>query len=634
MGEPSRLAFSWLIPPRYESIINEWRGPNTALELYSHQNYNSMTNANQISENRRVWHGMRWGFALLVLPALILLTGCDSESLNQSPDAAFSFVKNELTVEFSAAESTDPDGEVSSYNWEFGDGEEGSGSSATHTYAQEGDYTVTLTITDNGGKADDITQQVTVAMGEVTHPTYANYDTTSAGTVIFNEVDNKDGVVQTNSAQNENVRVNYVKWTRDHTYHIDGRTFVNDGDTLEIEPGTVVKGVSNQDPDNASVLIVSNGGTIIADGNPGSSDPTQADPIIFTTREDDVDDPNDLSRDLDGAWGGVIILGNGPKNFPGARNVEGIPSDVVRARFGSNNPKDDYDAGTFRFASIRYGGISIGAGNEINGLTMGALGSETTIEYVEVFNNQDDGFEWFGGNVDANHLVVSRVGDDSYDIDQGYSGRLQFLLAMQTPSRGDRTGEHDSGDDGYGGADEGDTPFADPQIYNATYVGSGPNGDGDIALKLRDNFAGNYFNSVFYDFPAQLVEVEEASGPDSRARWEAGDLTLESSIAWEFAAVQDANSPYEDLVENDGAWGGEVADSLEAYDVTYEDPGLSRNLSGSGYQSVGVIPSNAVAGGVTPPSGFEQVTYKGAFEPGGSNWAKGWTFSDEVGMFQ
>ena len=468
--------------------------------------------------------------------------------------------------------------------------------------------------------------------------TYANYDTTNNGTILYEETDNTNGVVPSDTAGNANVRPHYVKWTNEYTYEFSGRTFVNEGDTLEIEPGTVIKGIPNQDPSNASVLIVANGGTILADGNPGSSNPAQADPIIFTTREDDVSDPNDLGRDLDGAFGGVIILGNGPKNFPGARNVEGIPSDVSRAQFGSDSPNPNHDAGVFRFVSIRYGGISIGAGNEINGLTMGAVGAGTTIEYVEVFNNQDDGFEWFGGNVNARYLVASRVGDDSYDIDQGYSGNLQFLLAIQAQNRGDRTAEHDGGDDGYGDPDEGDEPFSDPQIYNATYVGSGADGAGDVALKLRDNFAGNYYNSIFYDFPAQLVEVEDASGPDSRARWENGELTVENSIAWSFGAVQEADSPYPDLVENEGAWGSEVADSLLAYGNKYEDPGLSRTppAGPSDFQSVGVIPSDAVNGAETgtPPAYVEQVNYRGAFAPEGPNWAAGWTFSDEVGMFQ
>ncbi len=595
-----------------------------------------MTRVNLHTTNGRTW--LRVGLALLVLPAMVLFTSCDSNDSggNQSPDAEFTFQRNGMSADFDASNSSDPDGEIDSYNWEFGDGEAGSGETVSHTYSQEGDYDVTLTVEDAEGATDSETQTISPQMGTSggSGVNYANYDSTETAIVFNEQSDNERGVVPDDPSDNENARENYVKWTSDNTYHIDGRTFVNPGDTLEIEPGTVVKGIPNQDPSNASVLVVANGGTILADGNPGSSDPSQADPIIFTTREDDVSDPNDLNSNLDGAWGGVIILGNGPKNFPGSRNVEGIPSDVDRASFGSNNSDPNDDSGVFRFAHIRYGGISIGAGNEINGLTMGAVGSGTTIEWVEVFNNQDDGFEWFGGNVNGRYLFASRVGDDSFDIDQGYSGNLQFLLAIQTPTRGDRTGEHDSGDSGYGDGDEGDTPVANPQIYNATYVGSGPNGEGDVSLKLRDNFGGNYFNSIFYDFPVQFIEVEEASGPDSRARWEAGELTIESSITWAFGSVQDASTPYEDLVENSGSWGAEVADSLEAYGNTYEDPGLSRDLSGD-FQTVGVIPSNDVSGGQTPDgSFFENVTYRGAFDPSGGNWATGWTFSDEVGMFQ
>lgn len=587
--------------------------------------------------------GVRVGLALLVLPAMLVLTSCDdSGGTNQAPDAAFTVVETDLSVELSASTSEDPDGSITSYSWELGDGTQASDSSVTHTYDTAGEYEITLTVEDDGGKTDEATKTVDVAMGEVSQPNYANYDTTSAGgTVVFSEADgNDEGVVPTNASNNENVRSNYVKWTSDHTYHIDGRTFVNPGDTLEIEPGTVVKGIPNQDPTNASVLVVANGGTIIADGNPGSDDPSQADPIIFTTREDDVSDPNDLSQNLEGAWGGVIILGNGPKNFPGERSVEGIPTDVDRAFFGSDDPQEDYDAGTFRFASIRYGGISIGQGNEINGLTMGALGTGTTIEYVEVFNNQDDGFEWFGGNVNANHLVVSRTGDDSYDIDQGYSGHLQFVLAIQTPGRGERTGEHDSGDTGYGASDEGDQPYSDPQIYNATYIGSGPSGGGGVSLMLRDNFAGDYYNSIFYDFPGKFLTVEDASGPDSRQRWADGDLTVNSSIQYQFGDVEALNSPstaqtFEALVTGSNGWQNDIASDLhQDYGNTYTDPGLSRDLSGSGFQTVGVVPSNDVSGGQSPPSELEPVTYKGAFDPSGTNWAKGWTFSDEIGMFQ
>ena len=503
---------------------------------------------------------------------------------------------------------------------------------------------VFMTGCDSGGNGGGNGNGTTGGEGSTPDPAaagFVNYDTTQTidgqDVIAFRERDNNTfGVVPEEPDAIANAREDYVKWTKaDGPYLIDGRTIVNEGDTLEIEPGTVVKGVPNQNPDNASVLLVANGGTILAKG-------TENDPIIFTTQEDDVGSPGNIASTVDGAFGGVIILGNGPKNFPGSRNVEGIPDDVSRASFGSNNPDPNYDAGIFKYAQIRYGGVSIGAGNEINGLTMGALGQDTEISYVEVFNNQDDGFEWFGGDVDAHHLVASRVGDDSYDIDQGFSGTLQYLLAIQAKNRGDRTGEHDSGDEDFGGSDEGDRPFSNPQICNATYVGSGQDGGGDVALKLRDNFAGDYYNSIFYGFPKQMIEVEDASGPDSRARWEAGDLTINNSIAYQFKSVEDLSSPTTDdqlqaLVEgwDAAAVGTDGTESLKAYGVTYEDPGITRTFNDP-YQSLDPVPSNSsvvTSNTASTPSGCETANYKGAFSPGGPNWAKGWTLSDELGIF-
>lgn len=426
-----------------------------------------------------------------------------------------------------------------------------------------------------------------------------------------------------------------VTWTSDFTYILDGRVYVNGGQTLNIEPGTVIKGRPRTDPTLASVLIVARDGTINAEG-------TREDPIIFTTEDDDVTDPNDLPEDLDRAWGGLIVLGNAPTNTGTEPNIEGIPTDETRAAYGGNDSDDS--SGTLRYVSIRYGGVSIGAGNEINGLTLGGVGRGTVMEHIEVYNNLDDGIEWFGGTVDGKYLVVSRSGDDSFDIDQGFSGNLQYLLAVQTPDRGDRTAEHDGGSDSFAGEDA--TPLANPQIYNATYIGSGPDGEGDIALKLRDNFAGNYFNSIFYDFPAQLIEVEDVDGTDgdSRGRWEDDDLTVENSIHWQFGAAdalgQGATTAeiVRALVENDGSWGDQVRDDLISYNNLYEDPGLTRDLSGD-LQVVNVIPpanSPAATGGVTPPDNgfFDNVTYRGAFEPGASeNWAD-WTFTFEKGIIQ
>lgn len=445
---------------------------------------------------------------------------------------------------------------------------------------------------------------------------YANYDTTASDVILVTENDETEGI---GHPDENGAMVNEVTWSSDFTYILDGRVFVNDGQTLTIEPGTVIKGRARLDPENASVLIVARGGTITADGTADS-------PIIFTAEEDDVSDPDDFDRR--GAWGGVILLGKAPTNNQSQDvNIEGIPTSETRAAYGGSDPQDN--SGVFRYVSIRYGGISIGAGNEINGLTFGAVGSGTTIEYVEVYKNLDDCFEWFGSTVNLKHLVGAYCGDDTFDMDQSFRGKGQFWLAVQDPDAADRTGEHDGGDSDLGANGEASEPWATPQIYNATYIGSGSNGDGDIALKLRDNWAGSYFNSVFTGFPAEAIEIEDVSNTDtgdSRARFEDGTIQIKNNIFYDFGAGE----TFRALVENDGTYGDTIADSLESWQNRIVDPQLT-NVARLDplLDPRPAADGPAASGAITPPDDgfYENVSYLGAFDPNGSNWAAGWSFA-------
>jgi len=196
-----------------------------------------------------------------------------------------------------------------------------------------------------------------------------------------------------------------VYWTADNTYLLKGRVFVNPGAELYIQAGTVIKGAAGTG-ESASVLVVARGGKIFAEGRADA-------PIIFTGEADDVTNPMDIEYNAAELWGGIIILGAAPTN-KGENNIEGIP-DEPRALYGGDDVNDN--SGVLRYVSIRHGGIEIGEGNEINGLTMGGVGAGTTIEYVEVFSNKDDGFEWFGGTVNCKHLIAAFCRDDSYDMD-------------------------------------------------------------------------------------------------------------------------------------------------------------------------------------------------------------------------
>ncbi len=406
-----------------------------------------------------------------------------------------------------------------------------------------------------------------------------------------------------------------VVWTADNEYVLNGLVFVDPGASLTIQPGTVIKGKPGQG-ENSSALVVARGGKIFASG-------TADQPIVFTAEADDVNDPNDLPLDARGLWGGVIILGNaGLNSEPGETPIEGIPTTESRGLYGGNNDADN--SGVFRYVSIRHGGTDIGAGNEINGLTMGGVGSGTVIEYIEVYNNKDDGYEWFGGTVNAKYLVSAFNGDDSFDYDEGFRGKGQFWFAILDAETGNRAGEHDGGT-----TPEDGTPYATPAIYNATYIGSGEfstNGDNDTVLEIRDNAGGHYINSIFTDFANEGIDVEDLdSGEDSRARLEAGDLKLANNIWWGFGAGNEL-----DAIAPDDF----VAAHLAANDNRIVDPmlnGISRERDGG-------LDPRPMAGGPAysglssiPDDGFyTPVSYVGAF--GDRLWTQGWTFLSEAGI--
>src|SRR5690606_4604462 len=295
-------------------------------------------------------------------------------------------------------------------------------------------------------------------------------------------------------------------WTAANTYVLVGRVFVLEGCTLTIEPGTVVRGRFNANPDEAAALVVTRGAKIDASG-------TAHAPIVFTAEEDDVADPFDLTESDRGLWGGVILLGRATINVAGGENnIEGLPATDPRGLYGGTD--DDDDSGVFRYVSIRHGGAAIDPDNEINGLTMGGVGRGTTVEHVEVFANLDDGFEWFGGTVDTRYLVAAFVGDDNFDYDEGFRGRGPFWFAIHGADDAGSGGEFDGGT-----TPEDGQPYAIPVVYNATVIGSGAGSavsSNDYAMNVRDNAGGRFYNSIFTDFFGRAVQVENlASGEDT-----------------------------------------------------------------------------------------------------------------------
>jgi len=260
------------------------------------------------------------------------------------------------------------------------------------TGSAAGAGSVTLSVTDKAGLADDATAVVNVV------------------------------AEQTTFRINSNITED-ATWETGKIYILESRIAVEPGATLTIQPGVVVKGEAGTGA-NATVLLVARGGKLMAEGTADA-------PIIFTTIADEIipgqiESPN-LESDVNGLWGGVIVLGSAKisaSNESGEDvvevQIEGIPTSDPNGLYGGTNDADN--SGVIKYISIRHGGTNIGSGNEINGLTLGGVGSGTVIENVEVVANQDDGIEWFGGTVNVKNIVVWNVGDDGLDTDQSWSG--------------------------------------------------------------------------------------------------------------------------------------------------------------------------------------------------------------------
>ncbi len=317
--------------------------------------------------------------------------------------------------------------------------------------------------------------------------------TDATATNFDNDAEEDDGscVYPDNNSGNQKVENNITSnttWSSDVVYQLSGRIVVESGATLTIEPGTIIKAEGGKEA-SASVLIIARGGKIMAEG-------TAASPIIFTSILDEIEpgeisSPN-LDESFNGLWGGLIVLGNATISADASEvQIEGIPVTDANGLYGGSNDADN--SGIISYVSIRHGGTLLGEGNEINGLTLGGVGSGTTINHVEVVGNLDDGIEFFGGTVNASNLLVWSQGDDAIDIDQGYSGTINNVITI-----GSSNSDHALEIDGPEGSSTGSFT-----LTNGTFIGyneDGECGDGGEYADFRDGARGSLSNLYFKNF--------------------------------------------------------------------------------------------------------------------------------------
>ena len=299
---------------------------------------------------------------------------------------------------------------------------------------------------------------------------------------------------------------------------LKGRVSVESGATLTIPAGTIIKAASGTGAD-ASTLIIARGGKIIANGTADA-------PIIMTSVSDNIEVGGSyptsgaaLNVDTRGLWGGLLILGKAPSSFSGdvtELQIEGIPTSDVNGLYGGTDATDN--SGSIQYLSIRHGGAEIGEGNEINGLTLGGVGSGTTINQIEVVGNVDDGIEFFGGTVNASNLLVWGQGDDAIDIDQAYAGTIDGAMVVLTAAS-----DHGFEIDGPEGSATGRFTLKNATVIGATDDCDAEGVDGEMA-DFRKGATGDVLNITFMDF-ASGKDVELDASADA-ATYTAGTLTF------------------------------------------------------------------------------------------------------------
>lgn len=361
-----------------------------------------------------------------------------------------------------------------------------------------------------------------------------------------------------------------MTWSKDRVYYLSGAVFIgNDNDsncTLTIEAGTTVKGeVSTIEP---GVLVITRGSEIDAQG-------TASEPIIFTSA-------NDEGKRASGDWGGIVLNGNALINDgddDGQASGEGST--------GYYGGDDDTDSsGTLKYVRVEFAGTLFTTDNELNGIAFQGVGNGTTVDYIQVHKNADDGIEFFGGAVDVSHVVITGAEDDSMDWTSGWTGTAQYVILQQYTDLGDKLLEADSNKN-----DATATPISNPTLKNLTMIAATNNGKDTVGTAhFRRGTKATLVNCIYMDGG----NIDEDG--DAGITFD-GVITNSNVTSTQWDAAVTANSIEESVTLN-----------IPAVDETDLD----------------VMPTSAPSVSISLSS--DGAAYWGAIDPSASaEWYAGWT---------
>lgn len=352
---------------------------------------------------------------------------------------------------------------------------------------------------------------------------------------------------------------------------------------LTIEPGVRLYGSAGLD-----YIVVNRGSQIFADG-------TASQPIIFTSRAS-VEGTTGI--DSIGQWGGLVILGRAPTSncsapgaTPGSATCE-AQVEGTSAFYGGNASGDN--SGILRYVRVMHSGFQILPNNELNGITLAGVGTGTIIDFVQVHNSSDDGIEWFGGTVNAKHLVFTGIDDDNLDTDVGFNGTMQFVIAIQRAGGGDRIIEASSA---------GTAPRSAPKLSNFTFVSRAVAGAGD-PLTLNSSTGHNLSNGIVVA-PGTAVSCLDIDAATTSATFNSVRLACGTAFRNDTDVDAAATAVFFNAGTNNS--------STHTSTLT--------NTFINGANEAGVTAFDAT----TVSSAFTRTTYIGAVRDAADTWYTGWT---------
>lgn len=402
-------------------------------------------------------------------------------------------------------------------------------------------------------------------------------------------------------------------WSKDKTYRLRGYVYVESGATITIQPGTKI--VSNND--SAGVLIIYKGAKIMAQG-------TASQPIVFTSAET-VPAPGDL--------GGVVLVGTATGNGNHAILEGGV--DAAHQKFGGTNDADN--SGVLSYVRIEYAGKAVNPGDEVNGLSLYAVGSGTTIDHVQIVRGLDDAYEFFGGAVNCKYLVAYNCADDDYDMDDGYHGKIQFAISVKDPKFTDNkgtTGDISNNfevDNTNGKIPFTTTPITHPILSNFTAIGPnnavGTSNDYGFGMRFRRGSSVVLGNSIVLGGQQGGLIIEDK---ETQQNYKSGDSKFYNSL------ISSVTKPF--LIKGADSSTLSTADLTTLTTVT----NLSKYLATPDLAGLN-DPFNNAAPNLKPKTGslalstagkfdvaglsdgfFAHTSYIGAFD-GTTDWTTGWT---------